>query len=333
MIGKVIQEKRKELGMTQAQLADYLGVTAPAVNRWEKDLSYPDADLLAPLARLLKTDINTLFSFYDALSDNERELAVDHARNMFLRQPDDEAFSYIDDVLKQNLSDGLLFKEMASMLFGFHMFRKHEDPQIYLDRVSAYYERALELIPDEEEDISYSLMGIYAEMGLLDKAEEAWSRIRNAKINKEWAHAELMQGMKIYDRAIPEMKSSILRAIVQLSDHLELLRNTLLKAGDLEASELARVKSEQLRELFELWDGFNVVSNLSHAVESDDADDQISHIRELINLDASGSSVSSCSLFKDVSLGTGSDGERTSADIMADIMGILQKKQSEAASE
>jgi len=48
MIGKIIQQKRKDAGLTQAQLAELLGVTAPAVNRWEKDLSFPDATLLAP---------------------------------------------------------------------------------------------------------------------------------------------------------------------------------------------------------------------------------------------------------------------------------------------
>ena len=36
MIGTVIQDKRKALGLTQAQLAELLGVTAPAVNRWKK---------------------------------------------------------------------------------------------------------------------------------------------------------------------------------------------------------------------------------------------------------------------------------------------------------
>lgn len=68
MIGKNIQQKRKAAGLTQAQLAELLGVTAPAVNRWEKDLSFPDTVLLAPLARCLNTDLNELFSFYDSLS-------------------------------------------------------------------------------------------------------------------------------------------------------------------------------------------------------------------------------------------------------------------------
>ena len=63
MIGDVIHDKRKELGLTQAQLAERLGVTAPEVNRQEKGLGYPDVTLLAPLARLLNTDMNELFVF------------------------------------------------------------------------------------------------------------------------------------------------------------------------------------------------------------------------------------------------------------------------------
>lgn len=35
-ICKVIQERRKALGLTQEQVAEYLGVTTPAVNKWEK---------------------------------------------------------------------------------------------------------------------------------------------------------------------------------------------------------------------------------------------------------------------------------------------------------
>ena len=34
-IGNIIREKRKELSLTQEQLADLLGVSAPAVHKWE----------------------------------------------------------------------------------------------------------------------------------------------------------------------------------------------------------------------------------------------------------------------------------------------------------
>lgn len=35
-IGKVIRKYRKELNLTQEEMAARLGVTAPAVNKWEK---------------------------------------------------------------------------------------------------------------------------------------------------------------------------------------------------------------------------------------------------------------------------------------------------------
>ena len=70
-MNEVILEKRKALNMTQEQMADCLGVTAPAVHKWEKGTSIPDVAVLPALARLLKIDLNTLFSFEKDLSDAE----------------------------------------------------------------------------------------------------------------------------------------------------------------------------------------------------------------------------------------------------------------------
>ena len=53
-INQIIRKKRKELSLTQEQLAEFLGVSAPAVNKWEKGSTYPDVTLLPALARLLK---------------------------------------------------------------------------------------------------------------------------------------------------------------------------------------------------------------------------------------------------------------------------------------
>ena len=45
-IGKVIRKYRKAQNMTQEEMAGRLGVTAPAVNKWENENSYPDIMLL-----------------------------------------------------------------------------------------------------------------------------------------------------------------------------------------------------------------------------------------------------------------------------------------------
>lgn len=39
-INEIIKERRLAKGFTQEQIANYLGVTAPAVNKWEKGVSH-----------------------------------------------------------------------------------------------------------------------------------------------------------------------------------------------------------------------------------------------------------------------------------------------------
>lgn len=68
-IGGRIVERRKAKGMTQEQLAAALGISAPAVSKWETDSSYPDITLLCPLARVLDTDVDSLLAFEEELSE------------------------------------------------------------------------------------------------------------------------------------------------------------------------------------------------------------------------------------------------------------------------
>ena len=68
---EILRQRRLALGLTQEQLAQRLGVSAPAVNKWERNNSYPDITLLPPLARLLEVDLNTLLSFQEELTEEE----------------------------------------------------------------------------------------------------------------------------------------------------------------------------------------------------------------------------------------------------------------------
>lgn len=56
-IGKFIQSKRKEKGLTQKELAEKLGVTDKAVSKWERGLGCPDVSILEILAKELDTSI------------------------------------------------------------------------------------------------------------------------------------------------------------------------------------------------------------------------------------------------------------------------------------
>lgn len=59
-IGKFIAAKRKEQNLTQAQLAEKLGITDRAVSKWETGKSLPDASIMLELCALLGITVNDL---------------------------------------------------------------------------------------------------------------------------------------------------------------------------------------------------------------------------------------------------------------------------------
>lgn len=61
-LGSKIAEYRKNLGMTQDELAEKLGVTPQAVSKWENDISCPDIMLLPKIAQQLGTTCDELLS-------------------------------------------------------------------------------------------------------------------------------------------------------------------------------------------------------------------------------------------------------------------------------
>lgn len=61
-IGKFIAACRKEKGLTQAALAEKLGITDRAVSKWETGKSLPDASIMMELCELIGTNVNELLT-------------------------------------------------------------------------------------------------------------------------------------------------------------------------------------------------------------------------------------------------------------------------------
>lgn len=83
--GAYIAEKRKELGMTQVQLADKLHVTDKAVSKWERGLSYPDVTLLEPLAETLSVSIGELLRCRVPTAEEREQPMTEEKKNETVR--------------------------------------------------------------------------------------------------------------------------------------------------------------------------------------------------------------------------------------------------------
>ena len=61
-IGKFLFKLRKEKGLTQAELAEKLGVTDRSVSNWENGKCMPDLSLFIPISKEFGITVNDLIS-------------------------------------------------------------------------------------------------------------------------------------------------------------------------------------------------------------------------------------------------------------------------------
>ncbi len=80
-LGKRIMACRKQLGLTQDQLAEQLGVTAQAVSKWENDQSCPDINMLPKLAEIFGTTTDALLGIEPKQKVHEAEIVDSDERD------------------------------------------------------------------------------------------------------------------------------------------------------------------------------------------------------------------------------------------------------------
>ena len=143
-INEIIRERRLAKGFTQEQIANYLGVSAPAVNKWEKGTSYPDIMLLPALARLLDTDLNTLLSFQDDLSEKEVALFMNEVSETMDKNGFEAGYFLAAEKLKEYPACDLLIINSAILLDGGLMLygSRNKTKEMYREKIESLYYRA-----------------------------------------------------------------------------------------------------------------------------------------------------------------------------------------------
>ena len=69
-IGKFIAEKRKNLGLTQRQLAEKLGMSDKSVSKWERGICLPDVSVYFDLCQILGISINEFLAGEDIVHED-----------------------------------------------------------------------------------------------------------------------------------------------------------------------------------------------------------------------------------------------------------------------
>ena len=81
-VGKFIAACRKEQGMTQANLAEKLGISDKAVSKWETGKSMPDSGIMLELCGFLKINVNELLSGEKIMAESYDKRAEENLLEM-----------------------------------------------------------------------------------------------------------------------------------------------------------------------------------------------------------------------------------------------------------
>ena len=81
-LGELICRYRQGMKMTQEEFASRIGVTAQAVSKWERGLSYPDVTLLEPLADAFGISIDRLLRCQMPADDREEFTVEEQNENI-----------------------------------------------------------------------------------------------------------------------------------------------------------------------------------------------------------------------------------------------------------
>ncbi len=172
-IGDVIRKYRKEAGLTQEEMANRLGVTTPAVNKWENNNSNPDIELLTPIARLLHISLDTLMSFQAELTEIEIGNIVHEVNDLCDSEGFEKAYGRALEIVREYPNCNMLIWQIAVILDARRLAEKVEDSEKYDEQINSWYERVL---GDKSEEMrrhaADSLFGFYLRKNRYEKAEE-----------------------------------------------------------------------------------------------------------------------------------------------------------------
>ena len=232
-LNETIRARRRERGLTQEQVAQALGVSTPAVHKWERGICCPDITLLPPLARLLGVDLNTLLSFQEDLTPQEIGAISNQIYEQIRAQGFAAGYETAMEKLREFPSCGLLCYQLAAVLRGALFLCAPEQTEVFQPKLDVLFERAAQ---SEEREVREAALGMLvaraAEQEDYERAEELLDQLPDPPgQDKELMRAKLYRKEKKYDEALVLLERKLLQTVTRLSDLLGSLMEIALAQG------------------------------------------------------------------------------------------------------
>ena len=253
-INEVIRKYRRQRGLTQEQVAQQLGVSTPAVNKWESGSCYPDITLLPALARLLRVDLNTLLCFQEHLSDQQIGAFANEVYCCTEQQGFTAGFEMAMERMREYPNSDRLACMLASVLEGGLIFFHVEEKENYQQQIDALYQRLL----DSEDTAVHNttrrmLVSRYIAQQNYQQAQQLLDEIENERpLDKIYFQAQLDIAQENYPKAKQALEQKLFSQITEVQSILLSLIDIALKEADTQQAERLADIASAGADVFEL---------------------------------------------------------------------------------
>jgi transcriptional regulator with XRE-family HTH domain len=281
-----ISEKRRALGLTQEQVANALGVTTPAVNKWEKGATCPDLTLLPALARLLKTDPNTLLCFEESLTRQEVVRFLNEAAEKNQKEGYVAGFTWLIAKTQEYPNCAELQHSAALLLDGALKIAAlpEEETAKYDAEIEKLYERAAQGDgPDVASRARYMLSSRLLCKGDCDGAQAILDALPEQKtLDKRILQAQILEKQGKPGEAAALLERKVLQSVQENLTVLAVLVQYEVEAGDAETAQRLAAASQTECEAFGLWSYGAFLAPTQAAVARKDAPTALSLLRKTL---------------------------------------------------
>lgn len=173
--------------LTQEEIAEYLGITAQSVSKWERGESYPDITFLPALANIFETSVDLLLGM-DTIRAEETRFNI-HKKAVAYQRCGDY------DMAEKTYRDALLiYPNKPGMILGLAStlaLKGNTDEAIEL------MERGLPLSINEKQKSTMraTLCFLYLKSGREDKANRLASELPHTRESREVIQPLIQQGL------------------------------------------------------------------------------------------------------------------------------------------
>ena len=117
-IGRVLTKKRKEKGITQDELANYIGVSKASVSKWETEQSYPDVTFLPQLAAYFNISIDELMDYQPQMTKEDIRALYKNLSGKFASEPLETVLTECRTIIKKYYSCFPLLLQMGILMIN-----------------------------------------------------------------------------------------------------------------------------------------------------------------------------------------------------------------------